>query len=135
MSFAYPHTGLVTLLMLGIYFWMSLQTGKTRVRTNTPAPAMSGPDELMRAIRVHENTMEGLILYLPALWLFALTVGDLWAALVGIFYPVGRFLYARGYYAAADKRGLGFTVGLLSTAVLYVGALIALVMAALQAHM
>jgi glutathione S-transferase len=120
--------------MLAIYFWMSLQTAKTRTRTNTPAPAMTGPDELMRAIRVHENTLEGLVLYLPALWLFALTVGDLWAALVGIFYPVGRILYARGYYAAANKRSLGFTVGILTTAVLYVGALIALVMAAIQAH-
>ncbi len=134
MSFAYPHTGLVTLLMLAIYFWMSLQTARVRTRTNTPAPAMSGSDELMRAIRVHENTMEGLILYLPALWLFALTVGDLWAALIGIFYPIGRILYARGYYAAANKRSTGFTIGILATAILYVGALISLVMAAIQAH-
>ncbi|MDR3498266.1 MAG: MAPEG family protein [Parvibaculum sp.] len=134
MSFIYPHTGLVTLVTLAVYFWMSLQTAKVRSKTNTPAPAMTGPDELMRAIRVHENTMEGLILFLPALWLFALTIGDIWAALVGIFYPIGRIVYALGYYAAANKRSRGFMIGLISTAILYLGALIALVMAAIQAH-
>ena len=48
---------------------------------------------------------------------------DLWAAVVGIIYPVGRLLYARGYYDAANKRGRGFTIGLLSSAVLLVGSL------------
>lgn len=134
MSFAYPHTGLVTLVTLAVYFWMSLQTAKVRGKTNTPAPAMTGPDELMRAIRVHENTMEGLLLFFPAIWLFALTIGDLWAAVIGIFYPIGRLIYARGYYAAANKRSRGFMIGLISTAILYIGALIALVMAAIQAH-
>ena len=48
----------------------------------------------MYAVRVHLNTIEGLLLFLPALWLFALTVSDLYAAAVGVFYPVGRILYA-----------------------------------------
>ncbi len=135
MSFAYPHTGLVTLLALFVYFWMALQVGRARGRHKVPAPAMSGPDELMRVIRVHENTLEGLVLFLPALWLFALTIGDLWAALVGIFYPIGRVIYARGYYKAAEKRELGFSIGIIATGVLVVGDLIALVMAAIATHL
>jgi len=135
MSFAYPHTGLVTLLALFVYFWMAIQVGRARGRHKVPAPAMSGPDELMRVIRVHENTLEGLVLFLPALWLFALTIGDLWAALVGIFYPIGRVIYARGYYKAAEKRELGFSIGIIATGVLVVGDLIALVMAAIATHL
>ncbi|MGB5948758.1 MAG: MAPEG family protein [Parvibaculum sp.] len=135
MSFAYPHTGLVTLLALFVYFWMALQVGRARGRHKVPAPAMSGPDELMRVIRVHENTLEGLVLFLPALWLFALTIGDLWAALVGVFYPIGRVVYALGYYKAAEKRELGFSIGIIATGILVVGDLIALVMAAIATHL
>lgn len=134
MSFAYPHTGLITLLALAVYFWMSTETAKARARHNVPAPGMTGPDAFLRAVRVHENTMEGLILFLPSLWLFALTVGDLWAAAIGLFYPIGRVVYARGYYAAADKRGRGFMIGVVATGILFLGALIALSFAAVAAH-
>ncbi len=134
MPFAYPHTGLVTLLALLVYLWMSLRVGSARTKHNVPAPAMSGPDELMRVIRVHENTLEGLMLFLPALWLFALTTHDLWAAAIGIFYPIGRVVYALGYYKAANKRSLGFTIGGLATVVLLIGDLVTLAMAAVAAH-
>jgi len=134
MPFAYPHTGLVTLLALLVCLWMSLRVGKARTKHNVPAPAMTGPDELMRVIRVHENTLEGLMLFLPALWLFALTTHDLWAAAIGIFYPIGRVVYALGYYKAADKRSLGFAIGGLATVVLLLGALVTLAMAAVAAH-
>lgn len=134
MPFAYPHTGLVTLLTLIVYFWMALNVGKARGRAGVPAPAMNGPDELMRVIRVHENTMEGLLLFLPSLWLFALTTHDLWAAAIGVFYPIGRIVYARGYYAAADKRSVGFTIGIVTTLILLIGSLITLTLAAIAAH-
>jgi glutathione S-transferase len=134
MPFAYPHTGLVTLFALLVCLWMSLRVGSARTKHNVPAPAMTGPDELMRVIRVHENTLEGLMLFLPALWLFALTTHDLWAAAIGIFYPIGRVVYALGYYKAAAKRSLGFAIGGLATVALLLGALVTLIMAAVAAH-
>jgi len=119
MSFAYPLTGLVTVITLIVYFWMGIKVGGVRTKLNVPAPTMQGPDEFMRALRVHENTMEGLLIFLPLLWLFAVSsTHDLWAAAIGIIYPLGRLLYARGYYAAANKRGTGFSIGLLSSAAL-----------------
>lgn len=128
MSFAYPLTGLVTVISVLVFFWMGIKVGGVRTKLNVPAPNMTGPDEFMRVLRVHENTMEGLLIFLPLLWLFALTSHDLWAAVVGIIYPIGRLLYARGYYAAADKRGTGFSIGLLSTAVLLLGSVYQMVM-------
>lgn len=134
MSFAYPLTGLVTVLTLIVYFWMALNVGKVRTKLNVPAPATSGPDEFMRTLRVHENTMEGLLLFLPALWLFALTTHDLWAAVVGVFYPVARIVYARGYYEAAGKRSLGFTIGIIATGLLLLGSLIELILSAVATY-
>lgn len=128
MSFAYPLTGLVTVFVLIVYLGMTVMVGRARKRHNIPAPQTSGPDDFLRVIRVHENTVEGLVLFLPALWLFALTVQDGWAALVGVFYPIGRIVYARGYYAAAEKRELGFLIGAVSSMILLAGSLVALLM-------
>ena len=134
MTYAFPLTGLVTILCLFIFLWMAIKTGQSRMKHETPAPAMQGPDELMRVIRVHGNTMEGLMMFFPALWLFAFLWGDLWAGMIGVIYPISRIIYARGYYTEAGKRSLGFTIGFLSTVVLLVGSLIGLVMAALSVY-
>jgi glutathione S-transferase len=132
--FAYPLTGLVTLIALAVYFWMAFKVGKARGSFGIPAPRMDGPDDFLRVLRVQGNTTEVLILFLPALWLFALTIGDIWAAAVGLIFPIGRVVYARGYYAAALNRSTGFTIGLLSIVVLWLGAAIALAMQAITAY-
>lgn len=134
-SFAYPLTGLVTIITLIVYFWMAFKVGKARAAFGVPAPRMDGPDDFLRVLRVQGNTAENLLLFLPSIWLFALTVGDIWAAAIGIFYPVGRVLYARGYYAEALKRSTGFTVGLASTVILLLGSLIALAMEAAAVYL
>ncbi len=134
-SFAYPLTGLVTIITLIVYFWMAFKVGKARATFGIPAPRMDGPDDFLRVLRVQGNTAENLLLFLPAIWLFALTVGDIWAAAIGIFYPVGRVLYARGYYAEALKRSTGFTVGLAATVILLLGSLIALAMDAVTLYL
>jgi glutathione S-transferase len=125
-AFAYPLTGLVTILSVLVFFWMMLQVGKARRTHSVSAPIMTGPGAFNRVVRVHENTLEGLAMFLPALWLVALTTQDLWAAIIGIFFPVARILYARGYYVSADKRGPGFLISFLCTALLLLVALVML---------
>lgn len=133
-AFAYPLTGLVTLITLIVYFWMAYMVGKARTAHGISAPRMDGPDDFLRVLRVQGNTAENLLIFLPALWLFALTIGDPWAAAIGVIYPIGRVVYARGYYAAALKRSTGFTIGLAATAVLWLGAVIALVLQLVAAY-
>jgi len=135
MGFAYPLTGIVTLVTLLVYFWMAYEVGKARGKHDIPAPRMDGPDDFLRVLRVQGNTAENLLIFLPSLWLFAATVGDLWAAAIGLIYPIGRVVYARGYYAAALRRSTGFTIGLAATAVLLIGALIALVLQAAAVYL
>jgi glutathione S-transferase len=52
----------------------------------------------------------------------------MYAAIVGIFWPIGRILFARGYVADPKKRGLGFGISLLCSAVLLVGTVIGIVL-------
>ena len=119
--FAYPLTGLVTLGCLAVLFWVTLMVGRARGKHGVKVPDMVGPEPFMYAVRVHLNTIEGLLLFLPALWLFALTVSDLYAAAVGVFYPLGLVLYALGYYQEPSKREVGFVIGLIATVICLLG--------------
>ncbi len=114
---------IVTLLSLLVYVWMILRIPGARRRTGIDAPAMTGDPELERHIRVQANTVEWLVIYLPALWLFAIYWNDLVAAALGVIWMIGRIVYALGYAADPKKRELGFIIQALATAVLVFGAL------------
>ncbi|MCB2107960.1 MAG: MAPEG family protein [Rhodobacteraceae bacterium] len=119
----YPLTALTTLVSLLVYLWVTLKVGGARAKFGVKAPAVDGPPDFMRVFRVQQNTLEQIVMYLPALWLFAVAWGDVIAAGVGVFWPIGRLVYAMSYYQAAEKRGAGFGITFLSTAVLILGAL------------
>lgn len=114
---------IVTLLSLLVYLWMILRIPGARRRTGIDAPAMTGHPELERHLRVQANTVEWLVIYLPALWLFAIYWNDLVAAALGVVWMLGRIIYALGYAADPKKREVGFIIQALATAILFVGAL------------
>jgi len=122
---SYPLTALVTIVALLVYVWVSLKVGGARAKHGVKAPATDGPDEFMRVFRVQQNTVEQIVLFIPALWMFATAWGDLWAAAVGVFWPIGRLIYAFSYYQAAEKRGAGFGLTFLPSVILLLGALVA----------
>jgi glutathione S-transferase len=126
----YPHTALATVLMLMLYFWTSMRVGKARGVHAVKAPATEGPEPFNLVFRANVNTLEQLVLTLPAMWLFAAygpKNADIWAALVGFVWIIGRILYVTSYSKAADKRGMGFMVGFLATAAALGGSLIGIV--------
>lgn len=128
----YELTTLVTLLSLLLVFVLAANVGRARGKYSVSAPAISGNADFERVFRVHQNTLENMMLYLPSLWLFAIYVSNLYAAIIGGVWIVGRILYARSYYADAKARGTGFIIGIGATAVLWLGALIAIVMSLLR---
>jgi glutathione S-transferase len=127
-----PNTAAVTLLGLLLYFYMSLNVGRARVRFGVKAPATSGQPDFERVFRVHMNTLEWMPIFLPALWLCAVYVGDFVAAGVGIVWIIGRIIYMVGYTKAAEKRNSGFGIQALAAGILFVTALVGIVMRIIQ---
>ncbi|MBX3481193.1 MAG: MAPEG family protein [Caulobacter sp.] len=126
----HPHSlvTIVTCLSLLVFIWMMMRVGRARGRSGIDAPAMTGDPDLERHIRVHLNTLEGLAMYLPSLWLFTLTwptfpFNEWIAAGLGLVWILGRIVYARGYVVDPSKRSMGFLIQGLATLFLLVGAL------------
>lgn len=123
-----PHfTAIVTLLAVMFYFYTSLRVARARAAFGIKAPAMTGHPDFERVFRVQMNTLEWMPIFLPALWLFALYLGDVYAALLGVIWIVGRVLYMTGYAQAANKRGVGFGIQALAAMLLWFGAMIGVI--------
>jgi glutathione S-transferase len=118
----YHLTALVTCLATLAYFLISFQVGKARETYSIKAPAVLGNPDFERIYRVQMNTLEWMPIFLPALWLFAIYVGDAIAAALGVVWIIGRILYMVGYAKAANKRGPGFAVQASATIILWLGA-------------
>ena len=124
-----PYLAIVTSLALLEYFGISLLVGRARGKYGIKAPATSGHPVFDRTFRVHQNTLEQLVIFLPSLWLFGTFVSAPWGALIGLVFIVGRVLYVQGYVADPEKRGTGFGIGFLANIVLLLGGLIGAIVA------
>ena len=118
-------TVIVTFLALAQYVVFGVQVGGLRGKHGIKAPAQSGHPEFERMNRVHLNTMEQLVVFIPALWMQALVANPLYGAIVGLVYIIGRFVYRAEYLKDPDSRGLGFTMSFIPSAVLLIWALVA----------
>ncbi len=114
---------IVTALALLEYMGISILVGQARGKYGIKAPATSGHEVFDRTFRVHQNTLEQLIVFLPSLWLFGTYVNPRWGALIGLAFIIGRVLYVRGYIAAPEKRSLGFLIGFVANLLLLLGGL------------
>jgi len=121
-DFAWP--GIVSSLALLVYYFTLFKAGMARGRFKVPAPSHDGPEEYVRYVRAHQNTLEHLALFLPGIWLFALAVSPLWAAGIGMLWPIGRLGYALGYYKSADARRIGLYVSMPPIYIFVIGSLI-----------
>lgn len=125
---------LVTVLVAFEYFFLSIMVGKSRSECGVPAPSIIGDDKFERVFRVQQNTMEQLVMFFPALWVFGYYVQAESGAVLGLVFLVGRILYARGYVKDANKRGPGFVIGVLALLALMLGGLTGVVIDLLQAQ-
>ena len=115
---------IVTVLALAQFVYFSIQVGSMRAKHDVKAPAVTGHAEFERMFRIQQNTMEQLVAFVPALWIFGWLVNPLWAAGLGIVYIIGRFIYRSSYLKDPGSRSAGFTISILPTAVMLVWSLI-----------
>jgi uncharacterized membrane protein YecN with MAPEG domain len=113
----------VTALALLEYAVFGMLVGRARGRYGVNAPATAGHPVFERYFRVHYNTMEQLVTFLPALWLFATYVDATWAGWLGVVFVVGRLAYLLGYVADPKRREIGFALTALPVVILLAGAL------------
>jgi uncharacterized MAPEG superfamily protein len=109
---------LVTLCALIEYFVFAWLVGRARAKYGIKAPATSGNDVFERYFRVQQNTLELLILFVPALWMAAAYFDPRIMAAIGAVYVVGRILYFRGYVIEPKSRHNGFLLSIVPVALL-----------------
>jgi glutathione S-transferase len=113
---------LITLGALVLLFSLAWNVGKARAKYKINAPATTGDPAFERVFRVQQNTLENTVIFLPALWLFAAFVNEMWASALGAVWIAARVWYAAAYQQEAGKRGPPFAVSTLIFFVLALGA-------------
>jgi glutathione S-transferase len=123
---------LITLLALILYTVLTLRVASMRGIHRIATPGTAGPPDFERALRIQMNTLEQFVPFVIAMWLCALYLQPLVAALGGAIWLVGRLLYVSAYTADPDRRSLPFAISTLATIGLIIGALVGVVLAYLR---
>ena len=105
------YVAIVTILLLIQYTAYSLLCGFARGKDTVVAPATSGDEKFERAFRVQMNTLEQLMVTIPAMWICAHFFSPLWAAGLGVVFMIGRLIYRQAYMSDPSTRGTGMMIG------------------------
>lgn len=113
----------VIALALVEFFVFGGLVGRARAKYQIAAPATIGNPIFERYFRVHYNTLEQLVCFIPGMLLFAIYVNATAAAVLGVIFIIGRIFYLRGYVEDPKKRGPGFGLSMIATVILLLGGL------------
>lgn len=122
------YTAVVTLLAVALYFFFATRVSAARGRFGVELPATTGNPDFERVFRVHQNTLEWMPTFFASLWLCAIYLNDIAAAVLGLVWIGGRILYFAGYSQAVEKRLPGFFIQVTACALLFVGAAVGIVL-------
>ena len=109
-----------------------LRTGINRGKFGVSAPSISGNKSWERINRVHINTLEQLIVFIPAILAFSYYVSSLWACVLGGAFIVARQIYSMSYIKNASKRI--FPPTFFIVVALTVGSIIGIIMSLFKAQ-
>lgn len=114
---------LVIALALMEFFAFGAAVAKARGKYGVAAPATTGHEIFERYFRVQMNTLELLVMFVPAIWIFARYISAPIAAALGAVFLVGRVIYFRSYVREPRSRELGFALSAGPVMVLLIGAI------------
>jgi glutathione S-transferase len=119
-----PYVHIVIVLALVEFFGFSLAVGRARGRYNISAPATTGNEMFERYFRVHMNTLELLVMFIPSILLFGHYFNPYVAAGLGAVFLIGRLVYLFAYVKDPKKRSVGFALSMLPIMILMLGAIV-----------
>jgi glutathione S-transferase len=122
------YTPIVSLLAIAFYFFLATRVAAARGKFGVRLPATTGNPDFERTFRTHINTLEWMPTLLVPLWLCAIYLNDMAAAVLGLVWIVGRAVYFSGYSRAVEKRLPGFFIQSTACIVLFIGAAAGVVM-------
>ena len=122
------YVSLVIILALLEYFFFVAMVGAARGKYSINAPATTGDPNFERIFRVQQNTLEQLVIFIPAIYLFGLYVHATAAAAIGLLFLIGRAIYYKAYITDPVTRTIGMVCGVGSYAILSLGALIGIIL-------
>ncbi len=127
-----PYVHIIIGLALIQFLYFGFQVGSARGKYNVPAPATTGNEVFERYFRVQMNTLEQLVIFIPAILIFSFYMNPVVAAGIGVVYLIGRMIYLYAYVKDPKSRSLGYALSMLPTLVLLVGAIFGAIRAAVR---
>lgn len=115
----------IILLALIQYMIFSARVGWARGKYGISAPKTTGDETFERIYRVQINTLEQLIIFIPATLAFSVYVHSFWVWVPGVVFLLGRLWFARSYERAPEKRAAGMVMGFLANASMVLASLVA----------
>ena len=122
------YTAIVTLLAVAFYFFLAIRVAVAHGKFGVKLPATTGNPDFERTFRAHVNTLEWMPTFLAPLWLCAIHLSDIAAAVLGLAWIAGRAWYFTGYSRAVEKRLPGFFIQSTACLLLFIGAAVGVVM-------
>jgi len=125
-----PLVQLVIGLALVQFFFFLFAVGKARVTYKVAAPATTGNEVFERYFRVQMNTLELLVMFVPAMYIFGQYWGGYLAAALGLVYLIGRLIYFTSYVKDPKSRSMGYGLSVTPIMIMVVGAIVGAIRAA-----
>ena len=114
----------IVMLALVEYLYFGVAVGRARARHGVSAPAVSGDEHFERFHRAHQNTLEQLIVFVPAIYAAGYYANELFAVALGVVFLIARAHYFRSYIADPPRRGVGMIVSMVVSIALIAAAML-----------
>ena len=127
-----PLVHIVVGLALVQFLFFCFAVGKARGTYKVAAPATTGNEMFERYFRVQMNTLELLVIFVPAILIFGQYFGAYTAVALGVIYLVGRLIYFTSYVKDPKSRSMGYGLSALPVVILLAGSLFGAIRAAVM---
>jgi uncharacterized MAPEG superfamily protein len=115
---------IVVMFALAEYLYFGVAVGRARARHGVAAPAVTGDEKFERFHRAHQNTLEQLVVFVPAIYAAGYFASQWLAVGMGVVFVAARAHYFRSYIADPDRRGAGMIGSLFAVVTLIAAALV-----------